>query len=527
MNTGLLVQSQNVIVVPTGLIGYWSFNDGSGSYPPIARDFSGNNNTAFLFGSSPSAHDDPKWTTGIVGNALSFDGANSYIMVPDKSIFSPGTGDFSIVVWIKTTFNNSVHFADIIRKYGSDPANTYAVSIGQDNKMSMLYRNTGNNAINLGDSVSTDPGSVVNDGKWHHIAWVRSNGSTGSYYLDSLFVTSATNASTTNVSTFGGNNLQIGRYADATNDPTATHYYFNGSIDEVRLYNRALKQSEITSLYQSTSGGGQIHPSVLDWGRRVVANGGVAPSTNTLSALTTFYRGLDSSGLLPKMKSVNCFVPDNLTAARTPLIKTYGNDPWTNTNFVSGDLTVNGLKGDGSGKRLDTGVIANTAFSSNNSAGITFYSTDVANRTELDSSVLNNYATSRFGLAIWQTTVIFYCWSDTPDNDTAYATALTNALGFYSANRTSGTYSAIYAAHSTSPFALIGDKTTAGLTSTRTTSPLGLYSTFDVAGGNIYSWYSSKRFSFMSIHDGLTSGESQTLYNLVQAMRTSLGGGFI
>jgi hypothetical protein len=54
-----------------GLVGYWPFDEGGGT---IAKDYSGNGNNGTLV-------NNPTWTTGKVGGALSFDGANDYVRV--------------------------------------------------------------------------------------------------------------------------------------------------------------------------------------------------------------------------------------------------------------------------------------------------------------------------------------------------------------------------------------------------------------------------------------------------------------
>jgi hypothetical protein len=95
-----------------------------------------------------------------------------------------------------------------------------------------------------------------------------------------------------------------------------------------------------------------------DWARRVVTNGGAMPSANTITAMETLRTGLIAAGLTNKIYSLCVFVPDSIIAATTPLIKHQGSDPWTNSNFVDADLSVNGLKGDGTSKALDTGVLS-------------------------------------------------------------------------------------------------------------------------------------------------------------------------
>src|SRR5512136_1834598 len=73
-----------------GLIGYWSFNEGTGS---IAHDDSGNGNDGFLMGT-------PTWTKGINGSALEI---NDYEFVGDipSSYDDSITTEFTITAWVK------------------------------------------------------------------------------------------------------------------------------------------------------------------------------------------------------------------------------------------------------------------------------------------------------------------------------------------------------------------------------------------------------------------------------------------
>ena len=94
----------------------------------------------------------------------------------------------------------------------------------------------------------------------------------------------------------------------------------------------------------------QIHPDVVNWVYRVQTAGGAQPSQKTVNVLNNFYETLISNNLSSSMKAVNCFVPDSLIAAKTPLIANYGSSSWNDISgtFVSGDLTISGLKGNGS-----------------------------------------------------------------------------------------------------------------------------------------------------------------------------------
>jgi hypothetical protein len=82
--------------ITSNLVGYWSFNDGTGT---VATDFSGNGNTGSVIGA-------PTWINGKRGTALSFDGNDDYIDVGDPSDGSLDFGtatDFSISAWVKFT----------------------------------------------------------------------------------------------------------------------------------------------------------------------------------------------------------------------------------------------------------------------------------------------------------------------------------------------------------------------------------------------------------------------------------------
>src|SRR5207249_840524 len=71
------------------LVAHWKFDDGQGT---SAADASGNSLTATL-------RNDPKWSTGRVGGALSFNGINQYVSAGNSSkLYFPGP--FTVAVWV-------------------------------------------------------------------------------------------------------------------------------------------------------------------------------------------------------------------------------------------------------------------------------------------------------------------------------------------------------------------------------------------------------------------------------------------
>lgn len=256
---------------------------------------------------------------------------------------------------------------------------------------------------------------------------------------------------------------------------------------------------------------------VINWSQRVITNGGAAVSTNTLNAVSAFYQGLIDNVLLYKMKTVNCFVPDNLSASITPLI-VMGNDPWTNNNFVETDLTVNGLKGNASNKRLLPGINANNVFNTGN-AGLTIYVKEVyAGGDRLDIGCSQGAGQLVYIAPVVSTgQILFDCFNNTVGQGRILADNPGSFQGYFSGNRTSTTASALYIANSGIPHYALGSITTGG-----GVVPTSAMSVWGAAG-----LYSANRISFAAFHEGLTMSESAKLFSLVDTMRRSFGGGYV
>lgn len=263
-----------------------------------------------------------------------------------------------------------------------------------------------------------------------------------------------------------------------------------------------------------------IHATASDWAARVVVNGGAAVSDNTLYAVSNFCGALDSAAITNLMVTANVFAPDNLIASITPLYKVYGNDPWTNNNFVSSDLSVQGLKGNASNKYLDTGFIATSAFTTAE-GGISAYNTlpDLGNGQDMETVVGSNGYGLQFNAANVST---FFNWATT-GSGIITGTSLPYGLGFLSGNREDTTHMSLYSANSIVPFSSIGfqGSTNAGAVST-VSMPI-----FARNSSGVVSTYSAKRISFAAFHHGLTSSGAQSLFNAVQALRVALGGGWV
>jgi hypothetical protein len=511
MNNALLSTTQNQAVISNGLLGYWSFNDGSGT---IARDFSANNYSGSLINSPP-------WVLGVLGTALHFNGSSQYVSVSQNGHFKLSTSPFSISVWVwdDTAYASLGTYHRIVSWY--DGSNNIQLGLGQgaSTPTRMFYLSLGNGS----PTPQIVSGGDISVGSFHHVVVTFNGSSTYTMYKDGISTSGGTSGGG-GTTMFNGNSttLYIGQRGDGA--------YTSGYIDEVRIYNRVLNQSEVTALYaEGLQGGTVIHPTVINWASQVSYNGGAAVSFNTLQALSTFMYGMDAAGLTSKMQSVNCFVPDSLIAATTPLISVIGTNRWTPTNFVGvgTDLNSNGLAGNGSNKYLNMNFNANST--TLNNVGITVYlytSSSYNGNDKLICGTQNSTNNLAFypdsnTLTASVVTPTFDCYSYTGGGrNSTYITTIGN--GYWSANRTSTSSSNIYRARSNITHSLVNS------TSTIAGSPPAQAMYFFALNNNGSAYgFSNATASFGAVHLGLSQTDSATFYNLIQTMRTSLGGGYV
>jgi len=212
-----------------GLVGYWSFNEGSGTK---VHDYSGNGNTGTFSGSMAQTD----WINGKLGKALNLngDGKNVYFGSP-ASLQLGNTGTIS--AWLK--YSTIPHHAGVVSKndWGND-RDGYNIGIGAGDQ-----KPCGEIADGLGyNQVCTT--RALNDNEWHHLVFTW-DGSFLRIYVDNVSDATPLEQNLTPVSNVY--DLYIGRIAA----PVYADYNYHGQIDEVRIYNRDLDLSEITALYNS------------------------------------------------------------------------------------------------------------------------------------------------------------------------------------------------------------------------------------------------------------------------------------
>jgi len=171
---------------------------------------------------------------GIQGKALNFDGVNDYVAIGDKADIL--SGGLTVSAWIKPTTTNGVHL--IVGK-GNDGST-------DDNLLNYeIYQNGNEFGFKVGDGVSqyASSKSASLDTNWHHVVGVY-NGTSVISYVDGVSGSFAAAPA----SLYDANLLLIGLREISTNA-----YPFNGSIDEVRIWNRSLSEGEVKYLYESYS----------------------------------------------------------------------------------------------------------------------------------------------------------------------------------------------------------------------------------------------------------------------------------
>jgi len=214
-----------------GLVGNWDMDEGTGS---VLNDNSGNNNHGTLTNG-------PKWTQGKSGSALQFDGKDDYVSVASNTNLNMGANqDFTIETWIKYSNNPSYHI--VAGKYCDIITAGYWLDV-QGNNIRLRVSDAGGNYV---DTITT---AQYNDNKWHHVMAIADRDGLAYIYIDGNQVKS-NDISSENGDT-GTGAFSIGRPYDRN------YAYFNGQIDELRIYNRALSEAEVR--YHYNHGGPVAH----------------------------------------------------------------------------------------------------------------------------------------------------------------------------------------------------------------------------------------------------------------------------
>jgi len=208
------------------LVSHWAFDEAGGT---TAYD-SANGYNGTISGAS--------WTEGIIGGALDFDGMNDYVDFGDIDEFEFGDQDFSICVWFYTQgphFVPELPHGHIINKYDFEGSQRQWLLYQEETGHLIFYTSPDGSTNEILKSTS---GGYQN--QWVHMACVRDGSMKYLYINGELDITGTTAGVLT------GTDSSV--YSGCLENAGFKSRFFNGLIDDIRIYNHALSQEEIQQL---------------------------------------------------------------------------------------------------------------------------------------------------------------------------------------------------------------------------------------------------------------------------------------
>lgn len=307
----------------TGLVAYYPF-DGN------ANDVSEKRNNGIVYG--------PVLTTDRFNNsnsAFSFDGVDDYIEIPNSSSLQL-TNAFSFSVWIKQNSMQNAGYR-ILDKVTAGVGDGYGLDTYGNGQNTNYSGRRLRLIVNTTDLVHPYANTDYSLSDWHHLAVVFLNGQATFYLdgnLDGAMNTGGGDTPTDIIAKINTLPLLIG----ASQGSMGGNEYFNGVIDDVKIYNRAITLEEIQALYS------QNNPPVQTFtiSGRVTLNGtGLSNVMLTLSGAASKTTTADTNGSYSFVG-----LPDG-TYTITPSLSGYTFDPVSNNVSISGssvtgqDFTAN------------------------------------------------------------------------------------------------------------------------------------------------------------------------------------------
>ncbi|MFY7887251.1 MAG: LamG-like jellyroll fold domain-containing protein, partial [Dolichospermum sp.] len=227
------------IGIKQGLMAYYPFNGNAG-------DSSGNANHP-SFNNATLAED----RFGKPNRAYYFNGTNNYMRIPNSSSLNADSA-ISIALWInvKGFYQGQCHGNIILIKGLDNMTNNYSALYSD-----AVYTNQQNCSINTvneyfqqfyGVGTAVAPNNYIQKDTWYFLTYTVSN------TVAKLYINGVLQSTTNYINKFNFRNnydLFIGRYTNASTTP----YWMNATIDDLRIYNKALTTDDITYLYNENT----------------------------------------------------------------------------------------------------------------------------------------------------------------------------------------------------------------------------------------------------------------------------------
>lgn len=211
----------------SGLVGWWEFEEGSGS---IAGDSSGNGNDGTIYGAT--------WATGQIGGALDFNGVSDYVNCGNDSSLKPPL-PITISAWVRLSGSGKTQYIVVSDNQASDYYGVW-FTVRPDNTLGVSYGDGGYpGAVNRRSKIGT---TALSEDTWYHVAVVIEGSTDMSFYINGADDGGTYSGSGGSLVYSSGSAL-IGKEHNSA-------YPFDGKIDDVRIYNRALSEGEVEDLYE-------------------------------------------------------------------------------------------------------------------------------------------------------------------------------------------------------------------------------------------------------------------------------------
>jgi len=224
----------NCVPPSSGLLSWWRAEGD-------ARDTAGTSDGALRNGAT--------FAPGLAGQALSLNGTNAYVRLPNNLFPVPPTAPagtpFSFETWFKTASGGVILGQEIGIPFVNVSGWVPGIYVGADGKLNVqvFWNNV------TGPVVSTQS---VADNVFHHVA-VAYDGAVEQVYLDGQLLNSR---AFTQVSYGSDYSYQLGiGYTSGWPDGNGGWFPFKGLIDEAALYNRALGSNEVTAIFLAGAAG--------------------------------------------------------------------------------------------------------------------------------------------------------------------------------------------------------------------------------------------------------------------------------
>ncbi|RPJ39412.1 MAG: hypothetical protein EHM35_02440 [Planctomycetaceae bacterium] len=259
----------------TGATHIWTFDeDGESRALDMAGDRSGT-----VYGA--------KWVPGRVGAALQFDGWDDYVALPNNEPVWLPVNDFSVCFWVYFERDKGSSYYDnevlVDLNHGS--------SGDSFNELGYLVLRRGDTA-ELGFQMTTMTNSdddlyartIPVKGRWYHVAAVR-RGTLQEIYIDGE-LDAWRACSSTPIDFVGGyddDRVNVGRYTNTAGPP---RYHFEGMMDELMIFDRALSSTAVQQLYRDVTTPGDLY---VDGTHGSDTNTGLSPR----SSLATIQKAID------------------------------------------------------------------------------------------------------------------------------------------------------------------------------------------------------------------------------------------